>query len=137
MATRRNSVPLAFPLPVVASPVLHEVNATEVKGFEPSATLSHVLPYRNHAQLDEQDGKLRVFLIASAWGMPKRHRRPPAVRLARDEWVRWHINYRFVDHCAGEWWYRLDTLSVAFGQVDADVFLGEPSRVVDERDRLA
>jgi hypothetical protein len=68
--------------------------------------------------------------------MPRRRRRPPAVFLLPGEWVRWHVNYRFVDTCTGAWFYRTDTLNLAHGPVHPDAFLGQPTRLVDERARL-
>jgi hypothetical protein len=71
--------------------------------------------------------------MVNPFGMPRRWRRPPAVRLAPGEWLRWQINYRFIGSWGGEWAYRLDTLNLACGLVRADVFLGTPTRQVDER----
>ncbi|WP_218106513.1 hypothetical protein [Micromonospora pallida] len=68
--------------------------------------------------------------------MPRRHRRPPAVRLAPGRWLRWQVNYRFSSFCGGDWFYRLDTLNIAHGPAPVDLFLTEPHRVVDERAHL-
>lgn len=81
------------------------------------------------------DGRLRVELVATPFGMPRRWRRPPAVWLRPGEWVRWQINYRFTDF-DGDWNYRLDTLNLAHGEVAANTFPGTPARVVDERSSL-
>lgn len=103
----------------------------EADGFEPHEGLRRV-SYRSEVRLRLEDGQLRVELLASAWGRPRRHRRPPAVRLAHGEWLRWQINYRFTG-MNGAWLYRLDTLNLAHGAVPAAAFLGEPPRFIDER----
>ncbi|MFJ1560592.1 hypothetical protein [Streptomyces mirabilis] len=82
--------------------------------------------------LREVDGLLRVQLVATPFGMPRRWRRPPAVRLARGEWLRWQINYRFTGSSGGEWAYRLDTLNIVHGPARPDLFLGTPTRYVNE-----
>jgi hypothetical protein len=47
-------------------------------------------------QLREADGRLRVFpRVQPLLALPPRPRRPPAVRLAPGQWVRWQLNYRF------------------------------------------
>ncbi|MFF7728537.1 hypothetical protein [Streptomyces sp. NPDC008001] len=63
---------------------------------------------------------------------PRRNRRPPKVRLVPGQWVRWQINYRYGNQ-GGPWAYRLETFNVAYGAAPADVFLGTPTRSVDER----
>ncbi|MEU1247596.1 hypothetical protein ACWD8I_11395 [Micromonospora arida] len=131
-ATRRNAVPVSFALPARPAPLTHEVDMAEADGFEPREGLRRV-SYRSEVCLRLVDGQLRVELLASAWGRPRRHRRPPAVRLAHGEWLRWQINYRFTGTSDGAWLYRLDTLNLAHGAVPADTFLGEPPRFIDER----
>ncbi|MEU1587615.1 hypothetical protein [Micromonospora sp. NPDC005710] len=107
----------------------------EADGFAPRESLSSPT-YGSEVRLRLADGRLRVELLASAWGMPRRHRRPPAVRLAEGEWLRWQINYRFVGMSGGAWLYRLDTLNLAHGAVPPDTFLGEPPRFIDERAQI-
>ncbi|MGC4833542.1 hypothetical protein ACLQ3D_03475 [Micromonospora vinacea] len=131
-AAQRNAAPVALALPAEAAPLVHEVLQDESDEFRPHSTTQLALPV-DGVQLSHVDGRLRVQLDASPWGMPQRHRRPPAVLLKPGEWVRWQINYRFVGSCGGDWSYRLDTLNVAHGQVSVDRFLGEPTYVVDER----
>ncbi|MFC8914427.1 hypothetical protein ACFT5C_01535, partial [Streptomyces sp. NPDC057116] len=64
---------------------------------------------------------------------PPGPRRPPAVRLAAGEWLRWQLNYRFSSALGIRGWtYWLDTFNVAYGPVRPGVFLGEPSRLMDE-----
>ena len=89
-------------------------------------------------QLREADGRLRVFpRVQPLFAIPPRPRRPPAVRLAPGQWVRWQLNYRF-SSAAGirDWSYWMDTFNVSYGPVDADVFLSEPTEFVDERGPL-
>ena len=81
--------------------------------------------------LKENEGLLRVQLVVTPFGMPRRWRRPPAVRLAPGEWLRWQINYRF-SGSRTEWTYRLDTLNVAYGTPAVGLFLDEPTRYVNE-----
>ena len=69
-------------------------------------------------------------------GRPLRRRRPGAVRLPRGEWLRWQVNYRFAARYSANWHYRLDTLNIAYGSVPPDIFLAEPTNVIDERMHL-
>ncbi|MER7589620.1 hypothetical protein ABTW72_19005 [Micromonospora sp. NPDC127501] len=131
-ATRRNAVPVSFALPAPTAPLIQEITMAEADGFEPREGLSRP-PYRSDVRLRLVDGRIRVELLASAWGRPHRHRRPPAVHLAYGEWLRWQINYRFTGTSDGAWLYHLDTLNLAHGAVPADTFLGEPPRFIDER----
>jgi hypothetical protein len=133
-ATRRNAVPVAFELPTVSAPLVHEVVMCEHDDFQPRSSVSHELPEADGGVLVRAEGdRLRVQLMDNPSGMPRRWRRPPAVRLAPGGWLRWQINYRFSGGCCGEWTYRLDTLNLAYGLVRADVFLGPRTCQVDER----
>ncbi|MFD8378656.1 hypothetical protein ACFV2X_08955 [Streptomyces sp. NPDC059679] len=135
-AVRRNATPIAFPLPPGLASSVHEVVMREADSFEPHAAVRE-LPDAGVA-LREEDGRLLRIgpPQVSMFSTPRRHRRPPAVRLAPGEWLRWQINHRFVGLCGGEWFYRLDTLNVAYGPTTPDVFLGSPTRRVDERAHL-
>ncbi|WP_326561969.1 hypothetical protein [Micromonospora sp. NBC_01796] len=135
---------MSFALPAQVAPLTQEINMGEADGFEPRETLVHVPyqgelrlrlrpSYRSEVRLLLVDGHLQVELFPAAWGMPRRHRRPPTVRLAYGEWLRWQINYRFMGMNGGASLYRLDTLNVAHGAVPASTFLGEPPRFIDER----
>ncbi|SFG37270.1 hypothetical protein SAMN02787118_119151 [Streptomyces mirabilis] len=87
--------------------------------------------------LREVDGLLRVDPPeVTMFGMPRRNRRPRAVRLAPGQWLQWLINYRFVGRCDGAWSYQLETFNIFFGSAAPDVFLGIPTRRVDERGTL-
>ncbi|MFI0263150.1 hypothetical protein ACH4OW_29465 [Streptomyces sp. NPDC017056] len=85
--------------------------------------------------LREADGLLRVHPPEiTIFGMPRRNRRPPAVRLAPGQWLQWQINYRFAGTRGGPWSYRLDTFNISYGPASPEVFLGtSPTRRVDER----
>jgi hypothetical protein len=134
-AARRNAAPIAFPLPSGVAPLVHEVVMREGDDFTTHAEHSTGLPELDDVELRMVDDRLRVMLVASAWGMPRRNRRPPAVLLKPGQWLRWHINYRFAAGCScgAEWSYRLDTLNIAHGPVSVDAFLHEPHHLVDER----
>lgn len=82
--------------------------------------------------LREADDLLRVQLTVTPSGMPRRWRRPPAVRLGYGEWLRWQVNYRFAGTCNGEWTYRMETLNVAHGPASVGIFLGIPTHHVKE-----
>ena len=82
----------------------------------------------------EVAGRLRVVVVVTPFGLPRRWRRPPAVWLERGQWVRWQVNHRFSGN--REWRYRLDTLNLLYGPGAVDAFTGSPSRTVDERARL-
>lgn len=134
-AARRNAVPVAFPLNDTR-PAVHEVLLREERGFVPEWKAVRDALETDDVSLREEDGRLRVFVNDDRYGMPRRHRRPTAVRVLPGEWARWQINQRFAGGCCcgAEWRYQLLTLNVAYGEVrDPAVFLGEPSRVVDER----
>jgi hypothetical protein len=93
---------------------------------------------RIDVQLRETDGRLRVFpRVQPLFALPPRPRRPPAVRLAPGQWVRWQLNYRF-SSTAGmqDWSYWLDTFNIAYGPVNAEVFLSTPTVFVDEQGPL-
>ncbi|MFF7705387.1 hypothetical protein [Streptomyces lydicus] len=63
--------------------------------------------------------------------------RPPAVRLAPGQWVRWQLNYRFSSMTGmQDWSYWLDTFNIAYGPANADVFLSTPTVFVDEQGPL-
>ncbi|MEV6523662.1 hypothetical protein AB0M43_17055 [Longispora sp. NPDC051575] len=134
-ATRRNSTPPGYPLPLAVAPLLHEVTLHERDDFAP------VSEHRRPTPTDlaglwirEKDGLLSIG-FGTTQGVPRREWRPGRVLLARGEWLRWRINYRF-SHCCGGWSYQADTLNLAHGPVPADTFLGEPTRLVDERAHL-
>ena len=136
-AARRNAVPVAFPLDHTR-PGVHEVVVREEDGFEP-----RFLPVRaelgaGEVSLREEDGRLRVLVHDDARGMPRRGRRPTALRITAGEWVRWQINQRFIAcACTGRWSYQLLTVNVAYGEIgDSRLFLGVPDRFVDERASL-
>jgi hypothetical protein len=82
--------------------------------------------------LQQSDGLLRVQVTITPFGMPRRWRRPPAVRLATGQWLRWQVNYRFNGSHGDEWTYRLDTLNIVYGTATADLFLGTPTHHIDE-----
>ncbi|WP_267019133.1 hypothetical protein OG613_25145 [Streptomyces sp. NBC_00015] len=87
--------------------------------------------------LREVDGLLCVNPPeASMFAMSRRNRRPPAVRLAPDQWLQRQINYRFVGRCDGARSYRLETFDILYGSATPDVFLRVPARHVDERRTL-
>ncbi|MGY1580671.1 hypothetical protein [Streptomyces sp. MN13] len=133
-AARRNAVPVAFALPDGVPGRAHTVRLHEWDDFTPRHGWAE--PRRVGVELRERDGRLRVLpRVEPLYGQPPRPRRPPAVRLAPGEWVRWQLNYRF-SSAAGmrDWTYWLDTFNIAYGEVPAaDVFLGTPDFHVDEQ----
>jgi hypothetical protein len=135
VAARRNAAPAAFPLPPVQPPFVHEVLMGEHDGFQPHFTVHEGLPGTVPdcgVLLNEANGLLQVQLAVTPFGMPRRWRRPPAVRIAPGDWLRWQINYRFAGTHGGEWTYRLDTLNVTYGPAPVNLFLGHPSHRVSE-----
>jgi hypothetical protein len=120
-ASRRNAAPVAFVLPALTPPLVHEVLMREQDGFVAQDSVQHVEPSSEDVSLTSTDDRLRVELMVTPFGNPRRWRRPPAVRLALGEWVRWQINYRFVESSSGDWTYRLDTLNLAYGQPSASL----------------
>ncbi|WP_030891685.1 hypothetical protein [Streptomyces sp. NRRL S-1868] len=135
-AARRNAAPVGFSLPSMAPSFAHVVRMHERDGFAPFDAQEDVRGIS--LQLRETDGLLRVQpRLEPLLAMPPRPRRPPAVRLAPGQWVRWQLNYRF-SSAAGmqDWSYWLDTFNVAHGPVEAQVFLSQPTVHVDERGPL-
>ncbi|MFF3889919.1 hypothetical protein [Streptomyces sp. NPDC001914] len=134
-AARRNAAPTAFLLPPGLRSGLHEVAMLESESFEPRTQVRDLS--EPGTILREVDGLLRVDPPeVSMFSMPRRDRRPPAVRLALGQWLQWHVNHRFVGRCEGAWSYRLETFNILYGAAMPDVFLGVPSRRVDERRHL-
>ncbi|MER5537413.1 hypothetical protein [Streptomyces mirabilis] len=134
-AARRNAAPTAFLLPPGLSSALHEVAMRESDSFEPRIQMRDLSA--PGTILREVDGLLRVDPPeVSMFAMPRRNRRPPAVRLAPGQWLQWQINYRFVGRCDGAWSYRLETFNILYGSAMPDVFLGVSARHVDERRSL-
>ncbi|MFB7331254.1 hypothetical protein ACFC00_06370 [Streptomyces adustus] len=134
-AARRNAAPTAFSLPPGLSTALHEVTMRESDSFEPRMQVRDLSP--PGAIHREVDGLLRVHPPeVSMFAMPRRNRRPPAVRLAPGQWLQWLINYRFVGSCGGAWSYQLETFNIVYDSAAPDVFLGVPTRRVDERRAL-
>ena len=133
-AARRNSAPVGFRLPGQQAPFVHEVSMAEMDGYEPRSQTFAGLGRTREAGLilRAEEGLLRVQLTVTPFGMPRRWRRPPAVRLRGGEWLRWQVNYRFAGTGDSDWTYRLDTVNVAYGLTAADVFLGVPTRHVKE-----
>ncbi|MGV9300350.1 hypothetical protein [Amycolatopsis sp. NPDC003676] len=136
-AARRNAAPIAFPLPALTAPFTHVVRMGEETDFEPRSEAWDGVAEKARAELysmvrlNEADDLLRVRLEAIRYASPKRPSRPPAHRLARGEWLRWQVNYRFSGYST-DWRYRLDTLNIAYGPVSPDQFLGTPTHVIDE-----
>jgi hypothetical protein len=139
-AARRNAVPHGYPLPQAATGRgVHHVTCLEYRDFAATeewvplpAPGGPAAPWREHELRLRLDGAaLHVLLEAGSYGMPRRPRRP-AARLRPGEWLRWLINSRMHGDEDG-WWYRLDAYNVVVGPHGADVFLGTPTRVVDER----
>ncbi|WP_307668645.1 hypothetical protein [Streptomyces sp. V2I9] len=131
-AALRNSAPIGFPVSQVPPSFAQVVRMSESDGFEPRAGEK---PLRGVAlSLRNERGRLRVLpRVDPLFGLPPRPRRPPAVRLLPGQWVRWQLNYRF-SSAAGvrDWSYWLDTFNVAYGPVAPDVFLSEPTVLVNE-----
>ncbi|MFB7620662.1 hypothetical protein [Kitasatospora sp. NPDC056181] len=113
--------------------LVHVVSMAEADGFAPRERWEVLPP--GALGLREADGRLRVLPpVEPLYGLPPRVRRPPAVRLAPGQWVRWQLNYRF-SSAAGirDWSYWLDTFNVAYGPAGPGLFLTEPTVLVDER----
>ncbi|MFE9629402.1 hypothetical protein [Streptomyces sp. NPDC006463] len=75
---------------------------------------------------------MRIQLALTPFGMPRRWRRPPAVRLACGEWLRWQVNHRFAGSHGDAWTYRLDTFNIAHGPAQTELFMGTPTHYVNE-----
>ncbi|WP_063798897.1 hypothetical protein [Nocardia sp. NRRL S-836] len=138
-AAVRNSAPVGFPLGGTG-PGVTEVRLREENGFAPewgSVRADFWDANRwtvGDLSLKEQDGRLRVFVDDDKHYAPRRRRRPTAVRIRAGEWVRWQINHRYAGcACGSQWRYSLVTVNVAYGVRDVGVFLGEPTKLVDER----
>ena len=136
-AARRNAVAHGYALRPAALHGLgvHHVRLDERDGFaavEEWTPLPDPGRWRDHELHLRVDGDaLHVRLVPGAYGMPRRDSRPPAVRLAAGEWLRWQVNVRMHGDESG-WWYRHDIYGVARAPYAPDVFLGTPDRYVDE-----
>ncbi|MFJ8602501.1 hypothetical protein ACIREM_28095 [Streptomyces shenzhenensis] len=130
---RRNAAPLGFPLPHVPSELAHFVQMSERDDFEPRSGQKGLREI-DVSLRDEGDRLWMLARVEPLFGLPPRPRRPPAVRLLPGQWVRWQLNYRFTSALGIRGWsYWLDTFNIAYGPVDKDVFLSEPTMTVDER----
>ncbi|MET9293349.1 hypothetical protein [Streptomyces sp. NPDC003077] len=135
-AARRNAAPVGFALPCPAPSSAHVVRMHERNDFAPYDSQEDL--DRVNVQLREADGRLRVQpRLEPLLAIPPRPRRPPAVRLAPGQWVRWQLNYRFSSASGTQdWSYWMDTFNIAYGPVGADAFLSEPTVHIDERGAL-
>ncbi|WP_430780018.1 hypothetical protein [Actinoplanes sp. G11-F43] len=140
-AALRSSVPQGFRLPSPRRGGVHEVKITERNDFEPVETVGAEPPEREPGltrsglRLVRADKGVRVELLLARHGAPSRPRRPPAVWLGPGEWLRWQVNYR-MSGPLNEGGYRQDTLNIAVGSADPELFFGEPTRHIDERGLL-
>ncbi|MEU0674654.1 hypothetical protein ABZ330_17510 [Streptomyces sp. NPDC006172] len=136
-ASCRNAAPVGFVLPSAGTTTsAHVIRMDERDGFDPfEARLDRG---EVDVRLREDGGRLSVFpRIQPMFALPPRPRRPPAVRLAPGQWVRWQLNYRFSSAMGmRDWSYWLDTFNIAYGPVEADVFLSTPTVFVDEQGPL-
>ncbi|MGW9430389.1 hypothetical protein ACWHA1_20870 [Streptomyces decoyicus] len=135
-AAARRKAPVGFVLPQAEAASAHVIRMHERDDFEPYDAQED--RGKVDVQLREADGRLRVLPRAEPlFALPPRPRRPPAVRLAPGQWVRWQLNYRF-SSMAGmrDWSYWLDTFNIAYGPANADVFLSTPTVFVDEQGPL-
>lgn len=136
-ASRRNAAPIGFALPPPETTTsAHVIRMHERDGFEPYDTQEDRANV--DVQLREADGRLRILpRVQPLFALPPRPRRPPAVRLAPGQWVRWQLNYRFSSALGiRDWSYWLDTFNIAYGPVDADVFLSTPTVFINEQGPL-
>ncbi|GAA3855571.1 hypothetical protein [Streptomyces sedi] len=136
-ATRRNAAPLGFPLPEpsdLPDGFAHVVRMSEDTDFAPRP--GHQPPHALPLDLRADGSRLRVHAhVVPRASLPPRSRRPPAVRLAPGQWVRWHLNYRYSSALGiRDWSYWLDTFNIAHGPVARDLFVAHPPTfTVDER----
>ncbi|WP_229071756.1 hypothetical protein [Actinoplanes sp. DH11] len=136
-AARRNSAPIAFPIPADGLPLLHEVEMSEGDDFSPRFSARRELPDPARIALHQAGRLLSVELVPEPGTRPARWHRGSMVLLAPGQWLRWQINYRLTHLCDGAWSYRLDTLNLAYRPDPAVAFTGVPTRFLDERTRLA
>ncbi|MFJ8154760.1 hypothetical protein [Streptomyces sp. NPDC094468] len=131
-AARRNAAPVGLSLPQVASVFAHFVQMAERDSFEPRPSQKGFREVG--VSLRDEGDRLRGLARAQPlFGLPPRPRRPPAVRLLPGQWVRWQLNHRFTSALGIRGWsYWLDTFNIAYGSVNRDVFLSEPTVIVDE-----
>ncbi|MGW7513949.1 hypothetical protein ACWGJ0_40355 [Streptomyces massasporeus] len=135
-AARRNAAPVGFALPHEAALLAHVIRMHEHDDFDPYD--SREVLGKVDVELREADDRLRVFpRVQPLFALPPRRRRPPAVRLAPGQWVRWQLNYRFSSALGIRGWtYWQDTFNIAYGPVNADAFLSAPTLFIDERGPL-
>ncbi|MFD8736048.1 hypothetical protein ACFV06_14185 [Streptomyces sp. NPDC059618] len=131
-AARRNAASVGLLLPQVPSGFAHFVQMYEHGGFEPRSSQKDLCEIG--VSLRDEGDRLRVLAhVDPLFGLPPRPHRPPAVRLLPGQWVRWQLNYRFSSAMGIRGWsYWLDTFNIAYGPVDRDLFLSEPTVLVDE-----
>lgn len=137
-AARRSALPEAFPLPDASPPFVHDVRMYEGTGYEPEFSLAEGLPPEDMVRLTEADGVLRVKLVPDHSSREltglEAGRKSEGVPLKRRHTLRWQVNYRLAAEWG--WYYRLDTLNVAYGMWSAEVFVQPPVRRIDGRTLL-
>jgi hypothetical protein len=137
-ASRRSALPEAFPLAEAAPPFVHEVWMSEVDGYVPHSQVSRGLPPVTEMELTEADGLLMVRPTdpkPPEWttgGLDITWR--PRIALRPRQTLRWQSNKRFAAEWG--WYYRLDTLNVAYCTTTGEVFMQPPTRRIDERSWL-
>lgn len=143
-AALRSAAPVQFRLPGRRAGVVQEISIAERNDFVPIESVDIMPPEREPGparsglRLVRADRGVRVELLLARHGAPGRTRRPPAVWLGPGQWLRWQVNYRvswpLIE--GGQWEYRQDTLNIAVGPAEPELFFGEPTRHVDERGLL-
>jgi len=135
-AVRRNAVPLAVPWRD-SDAAFHSVAAAEESQFQPVEAWETAVPAEVIRDLDLRTEPQSVSILPalSGYWMPKRHRRPPRLRIAPNEWARWTINYRLgLDQ---GWVYGQVTYNVAFAAGEpGSAFAARCAAFVDERAAL-
>lgn len=121
-AARRNSAPVAFPLPDDAPPFVHKVWMREWEDFVPHHKVSREPP--RNVRVEEVREGLRLDF----------GNRPPLV-IRPNRFLRRQETFLTGRGCSccGTPWYNQSTLNIIYGKVRAESFLHEPARLLDDR----
>ncbi|SEQ10810.1 hypothetical protein SAMN05216188_10290 [Lentzea xinjiangensis] len=128
-------LPEGFVLPHLR-PAVHEVVLREENGFRPVWSAERAEIDRMRLSLREDDGVTTVQLHDTMMASPRRRERASPVRLLPGQWVRWQLDHRWERPRDGGFNHLSTTLNLACAPVtDPELFLGAPTRHVDERVR--
>jgi hypothetical protein len=132
-AAVRNATPPGVVLPEAWTPTsFHQVIYDEADGFRPRSRSVPLESLDDRIRIDLREGA-PVARVDPPFGFTYRGHHP-TVPLRHGRWVRWLQNARWTSATGhGDWRYTTESVNIAVGPVEPDVFCGAPGKVIDER----